>query len=188
MAPPALDPKRFLRKTPPRKFRWWHVGIAWVFLDLGLLGLFRPRIAALSARYRADIHAGSNAGTATVPDEGTESIRAEAAAQQDAINGNRALADSLLARVKSSQDEYESLEGRRAALQAELASLKQRYESGAAIDVEEFNAKVRTINELNPSVQSAYARYQDGFREYERAIQRDSQLVERFNARFTGGK
>jgi hypothetical protein len=97
------------------------------------------------------------------------------------------LAESLLVRLTPLQDAYEIMERRRSALQSELASLKQQHEAGAAIDIEDFNAKVRIINELNASVQTAYARYQEGFREYEKLIERDSLLVEKFNARFTGG-
>ena len=203
MATSAPDPKRFLRKPPSRRFKWWHLGIAWVILDLIILGVFRPRITALLAAYRVNSHAGSSIDTAArtgsaggldrvveneTPSNGqVESIRADAAGQHTQIVVNRALADSLLVRVKLLQDAYEILERRKSALQSELASLKQQHEAGATIDIEDFNAKVRTINELNPSVQTAYARYQGEFREYEKLIERDSLLVEKFNARFTGG-
>ena len=203
MATPAPDPRRFLRKPPPSRFKWWHFGIAWVLLDLLILGVFRPRITALLAAYRADAYAGSNVETAArtgpaggpdrvaehgAPSNGqVESIRAEADAQHTRIVENRALAESLLVRLKPLQDACEIMERRRSAMQSELASLKQQHEAGAAIDIEDFNAKVRIINELNASVQTAYDRYQEGFREYEKQIERDSLLVEKFNARFTGG-
>lgn len=204
MATSAPDPRRFLRKPSPRGFKWWHLGIAWVILDLIILAVFSPRITALLATYRAKDHAGSGMETAarTGPAGGqervvetgapsigqVESIRAEAAERHTRIVENRALADSLLVRLKPLQDAYEIMERQRSALQSELASLKQQHAAGATIDIEDFNAKVRTINELNPSVQAAYARYKEVFREYEKLIERDSLLVEKFNARFTGGK
>ena len=168
-----------------------------LIVDLVLFRTFHAKITPLVNRIQA-----SRSSHATLPDSGSEtgsgaegamhdqekSLQAQADALQEEIRTNRALADTLLLRVNPAQAEFENLKQRRDALNRELVILKNRKDAGTEIDVEAFNDKARAFNELNGSVESAYAAYLEGYHEYENLIRKDSILVARFNVEFARGK
>ena len=192
MASPRVYRNRSNGKRPSRKAKWWLIGVSTsLILDLAGFGFFHSKLKTLLHGGPASESAPDplpESASAPSPDAPRNPLSEEAAILQAEIAANRAQAETLLTRIKPNEDGFKRLERRRDLLNAELTALKNRQDNGFEIRIEDFNAKARAFNELNGSVESAYAAYVEGYREYEILIKRDSALVAKFNTDFAGGK
>jgi chromosome segregation ATPase len=79
-------------------------------------------------------------------------------------------------------DELTNIKGRIEALSAELKSLDDRQKAGLEIDIDDYNAKVKSHNSLVNKQRALIAANRDEMQTYNDLDEKDSAMVEQYNS------
>jgi len=198
---------RFLGKLPLSKGDRWHIGTSMTIIAALFLG---PMISSNQDSVSSYApHSTSNYGSEGAPqqrdkveDASTSPARhdlGEATAPvpgTTAISSNRSQLGELKARIDSGRaklgllhiqlkpviDELTNIKGRIEALSAELKSLDDRQKAGLEIDIDDYNAKVKSHNSLVNKQRALIAANRDEMQTYNDLDEKDSAMVEQYNS------
>jgi hypothetical protein len=161
---------RFLGKLPLRTADRWHLAIAaMAILAMILIGVFSSDTSSVSS-------APSRSGYAP------SSQSSQVSALKARIDSGRSRMAELKTQLQPVIDEITSLNAQMETLKAELKSLDEQQKSGLQIDIDDYNAKVKTHNGLLAKHRGLIAANSTDLKSYDDLVDQDSVLVKQYNA------
>ena len=126
----------FLGKLPLRKADRWHLGIALTAIAIMILiGVFSSENSTVSSVPSTSSYA-------------TSSQKSQLSALKARIDSGRSRMAVLKTQLRPVIDEFTKLDAQMEPLKAELKSLDDQQKAGVQIDIDDYNAKVKTHNAL----------------------------------------
>ena len=98
------------------------------------------------------------------------------------IDSGRSRMAELKTQLQPVIDEITSLNAQMETLKAELKSLDEQQKSGLQIDIDDYNAKVKTHNGLLAKHRALIAANSTDLKAYDDLVDQDSVLVKQYNA------
>jgi predicted nucleic acid-binding Zn-ribbon protein len=98
------------------------------------------------------------------------------------IDAGRTRLNMIESRLQPVTNELGSLKGRLETLASELKSLDRQHNAGLQIDIDDYNAKVKTHNALLSEHRALIAANSSDFQLYEELARQDKELVAQYNA------
>jgi hypothetical protein len=169
---------RFLGKLPFRKIDRWHFGIVVAaIVVLIIMGIVNGSDSNQNSSYPPTaIQSSESSGSAPVTqDPQLSELKAR-------IDSGRARMAPLEAQLKPVIDELTSLDAQMETLNAELKSLDEQQKAGVQIDIDDYNAKVKTHNALLAKIRALVAANKSDLKTYNDLNDQDSALVKQYNA------
>jgi hypothetical protein len=166
---------RFLGKLPFRRTERWHLGIA-----LGVLALMII-FGSLSPSQSSGPIQSSERGTASSGSV-SNTNSSELADIKSRIDAGRARMETFKAQLDPVITETSTLKDQMNPLEAELKSLDERRKAGEPIDIDGYNSKVKSYNELLRRRRALLAANHNDIEAYQDLIKQDSTLVAQYNA------
>ena len=167
---------RFLGKLPLRQADRWHLGIA---------------AAAIVAMILIGVFSGESSNVSSAPPQTQPELpsRPACSSQSSQVSALKARIDSgrsrmaeLKTQLQPVLDEITSLNAQMETLKAELKSLDEQQKSGLQIDIDDYNAKVKTHNALLAKIRALVAANKSDLKTYNDLNDQDSALVKQYNA------
>jgi len=168
---------RFLGKLPLRKIDRWHLGIAVTAIVAMIV------IGAFSSNQTSDsTYTPQSSPSYDSTDSPTTSQNSQLSELKARIDSERAQMAPLEAQLKPVIDELTSLDAQMETLNSELKSLDEQQKAGVQIDIDDYNAKVKTHNALLAKVRALVAANKSDLKTYNDLNDQDSALVKQYNA------
>lgn len=169
---------RFLGKLPFRKIDRWHFGIAVAaIVVLIIMGIVNGSDSNQNSSYAPTaVQSSESSGSAPVTqDSQLSELKAR-------IDSGRARMAPLEAQLKPVIDELTSLDAQMEGLNSDLKSLDEQQKAGVQIDIDDYNAKVKTHNALLAKIRALVAANKSDLKTYNDLNDQDSALVKQYNA------
>jgi hypothetical protein len=168
---------RFLGKLPLRKIDRWHVGIAVTAIVAMIV------IGAISSNQTSDSsYTPQSSPSYNSTDSSTTSQSSQLTELKARIDSERARMAPLEAQLKPVIDELTSLDAQMESLNSDLKSLDEQQKAGVQIDIDDYNAKVKTHNALLAKIRALVAANKSDLKTYNDLNDQDSALVKQYNA------
>ena len=176
---------RFLGKHPLRKADRWHLGI--VLSAVATMILF----GIVSSNQSQSYAPATNTSSSSTSPSGQTSDSSDSApiSQNPQLSELKARIDSERARLASLEtqlqpviDEIKSLDAQKDTLNAELKSLDEQQKAGIQIDIDDYNAKVKTYNALLARERTLITANKSDLNTHDDLVDQDSALVKQYNA------
>ena len=169
---------RFLGKLPLRPFDRWHLGIAaTVILAMIVTSSFSRQDSNVSYPPSA------NGSTQSSPTSSAPiSRRSQLSALKARIDAGRSQMAVLKSQLQPVIDEITSLDTQMEPLKADLKSLDEQQKAGVQIDIDGYNATVKTYNSLLAKQRALIAANRTDLKTYGDLGDQDSALVKQYNA------
>lgn len=175
----------FLGKLPLRKADRWHLGIAVTaivatMLTLVFAGVSSPRSERGSVPSASSRSISHQSGPRE--DYASSSPTSQLSALKFGIDSGRLQIAQLKLKLQPVLDEIHSLNAQMTILKTDLKLLARQQRAGIQIDVDDYNAKVKTHNLLLASQRSLVAANSIDLKAYDDLIDHDTVLVNKYNA------
>ena len=169
---------RFLGKLPFRKIERWHFGIAAAaIVVLIIMGIINGSGSNQNSSYAPPTSQSSDSSSSAPISENPQLSELKAR-----IDSGRARMGPLKTQLQPVIDEINSLDEHIEALKAELKSLDEQQKAGFQIDIDDYNAKVKTHNGLLAKERALIAANSNALKTYDALVEQDSALVKQYNA------
>ncbi|MDZ4345262.1 MAG: hypothetical protein U1E51_22810 [Candidatus Binatia bacterium] len=165
----------FLGKLPFRKVDRWHLGVA---------------LTAIAAIILIGAFSNQNSNVSSAPTTRTyapSSERSQMSALKARIESGRSRMADLKTQLQPVIEEFTRLNAQMETLKAELKSLDEQQKAGIQIDVDDYNAKVKTHNELLAGHRALIAANSADIQTHDDLAEQDSVLVKQYNSLLKGG-
>jgi chromosome segregation ATPase len=168
---------QFLGKLPLHKSHRWHLGIAaaGVIAILISFGISSDHNTTAAYARSAGSTYSSNDKTLTSPSPELPDL-------QSRIDSGRSRIEALKSQLQPVIDEMNNLDARMEHLAADLKTSKEQHDAGIKIDINDFNAKVRSYNALVRKRRALFDANSSDLQTYNDLRKQDSVLVDRYNA------
>jgi hypothetical protein len=161
---------RFLGKLPLRKADRWHIGImATAILTLILFGALSSQNSDVSPAHPTSSYSASPEN----PELSTLKARIESGRSRLAL---------LKTQLQPVIEELTGLNAQMDAIRAELKSLDEQQKEGIQIDIDDYNAKVKTHNALLARHRALFAAHRTDLQTYDDLEKQDGVFVDQYNA------
>jgi chromosome segregation ATPase len=176
---------RFLGKLPLRKADRWHLGIALsavaTMILFGIVSSNQSQSYA-PATNTSSSYTSPSGQTSDSSDSAPISQNPQLSELKARIDSGRARLASLETQLQPVIDEIKSLDAQKDTLNAELKSLDEQQKAGIQIDIDDFNAKVKTYNALLVKKRALIAANRSDLNTHDDLVDQDSALVKQYNA------
>jgi Tfp pilus assembly protein PilO len=170
---------RFLGKLPLRKMDRWHLGIVAAIIAAMILS------AAMSSE--------QNSSSSATPTNQTSAFAASAS-RISQLSSLKARIDQIRAQTSVLESQLQPVIGelinlnlRLNKLAADLKALNDLKSAGSQIDVNDYNAKIDTYNEILERRKALLAANRDDLQKYEDLSKQDAALVDEYNGLLKAG-